>query len=302
MKLLIASQQSSLSQWFENVLDDSDNAILVEGDDVVNAFSKDRYDAVVLDIAHGGIDPQDLIPQLRKIARRRWLPIAIYCDEFQETMLSGAFHAGADDIIQASYPSWLLRNKLSALSRVEKIQNELQAAMDRLEQLSLVDTVTQLPNYRGVMREGVRLFGQANREEKPFAAVMIEIDHFQHYIEEHGHQQSVELFKTLALLVEGSSSRPLDFVGRYDDETLLLLLPETDTEGSQKVANAILKHVREASLPFATSPDENIVTVSVATNSYDPNESPISVEALLGTLKNVLEQAQDSGHDRAIAV
>ena len=302
MKLLIASQQPSLETWFGSVLDGADQVFRVNPSEVVDFFAKDRFDALVIDIQDESIAFDEIIPAIREIATRRWIPISIFSNNLQDERLAQAFHAGADDVIIASYPAWLLRSKLSALSRVENIQSDLQNAMDRLEQLSLVDTVTQLPNYRGVMREAVRLFGQSNRDEKPFAAVMIEIDHFARYEKDHGHHQAVELFKTLALLVEGSSSRPLDFVGRYDEQTLLVLLPETHAEGAQKVAQAVLKHVREASLPFATSPDHGLVTVSVASNAYDPEETPVSVEQMLDMLKAGLSEAQNTGFDQAIAV
>lgn len=302
MKLLIASNQPSLYQWIGTVLDAEDSAVLSSVTRLLTQFTNDRYDSVIIDIDGVDSDIQTIISGIRNIATRRWIPIILLSSEMNEKKLSAMFKAGADDIILSSYPSWLLKAKLGALGRVEQIQSELQVAVDRIEQLSLVDAVTQLPNYRGVMSEAVRLYGQSNRDEKSFASVMIQIDHFERYTKEHGHHQAQELFRTLALLVEGSSSRPLDFVGRYDQSILILLLPETDDQGAQKVANEVLRHVREADLPFSSSPNNGVVTVTVATNAYIPEVTTLSVEQMLGKLRQGLHEAQSSGYDQAIAV
>lgn len=307
MRLLIATPQKDLEHLFKDVIQERDEIIATPLSQAIETFSDDRYDAVMIDVATeshalSSKELEAMISEIRNVATRRWIPILMLAQSLDEKLLSNAFVAGADDVILLSYPVWLLKAKLTALNRVESIQSELQVAVDRIEQMSLVDVVTQLPNYRGVMREAVRLFGQSNRDENPFGAVMIEIDHFDRYVDHHGASSATELFKTLALLVEGSSSRPLDFVGRYDEKTLILLLPETSAEGAQKVAQEVLKHVREAAFPFAAAPNHGMVTVSVATNSYEPEEAARSVETLLSELKLGLETAQNSGYDRAIAV
>ena len=303
MKLLIASSQPSLYQWIGAVLDSNDVAVLSSSQNLVSQFNCDRYDSVIIDITGISVDDmKDIMSQIRAIATRRWIPIILLSSEMNQEQLSSMFKAGADDIILTSYPSWLLKAKLDALGRVEQIQSELQVAMDRIEQLSLVDSVTQLPNYRGVMNESVRLYGQSNRDDAPFGAVMIEVDFFDRYVGEHGHDQAQELFRTLAMLVEGSSCRPLDFVGRFDEGILVLLLPETDEHGTQKVGKEVLRHVREANLPFANSPSGNVVTVSVATYAYIPDVTSLSVEQIFGKLKQGLHQAQTAGYDHAFAV
>ncbi len=301
MKLLIASSQQSLYQWIGTVLDTEDSAVLTNYEELVAQFKADRYDTVLIDAQKMPKDIEHVISGIREIATRRWIPIVVLTDEMHEEKLSSVFAAGADDIILSSYPSWLLKAKLSALGRVEKLQSELQVAKDHIEQLSLIDSVTHLSNHRGVMAESVRLCGQANRDDTPLAAVMIQIDHFNRYVEEHGDAQGQELFRTLAMLVEGSSSRPMDFVGRYDENILVLLLPETDNNGAQKVAAEILRNVREAALPFITSPD-GVVTVSVVTRAYVPDVTTLSIEQMLGRLRQGLHEVQTTGYDQAVAI
>lgn len=302
MNLLIASNQPSLYQWIGTVLNVEDTAVLSSVEHLVTQFNCDRYDSVIIDIEGITEDVYDIIGSIRAIATRRWIPIIVLSAEMDEAQLSLMFKAGADDIILTSYPSWLLKAKLGALGRVEHIQSELQVAMDRIEQLSLVDSVTQLPNHRGVMNEAVRLYGQSNRDEEPFGAVMIEVDHFKRYVGEHGHHQAQELFRTLAMLVEGSSCRPLDFVGRFDENILILLLPETDENGAQKVGKEVLRHVREADLPFVSSPSGGAVSVTVATCAYTPEVTTISVEQIFENLRLGLHEGQSAGFDQSVAV
>lgn len=302
MKLLIASNQPSLYQWIGTVLDSDDSAELASVEHLVTQFNSDRYDSVIIDIEGITEDVYEIIGDIRAIATRRWIPIIVLSAEMDELQLSRMFKAGADDIILTSYPSWLLKAKLGALGRVEHIQSELQVAMDRIEQMSLVDAVTQLPNHRGVMHEAVRLYGQSNRDDEPFGAVMIEVDHFSRYIVEHGHHQAQELFRTLAMLVEGSSCRPLDFVGRFDENVLILLLPETDENGAKKVGKEVLRHVREADLPFVSSPSNGCVSVTVATYAYIPEVTHLSVEQIFEKLQQGLNEGQSAGYDQSIAV
>jgi len=295
MKLLIASNQASLSDWVGQSLDDGDQVVHASADQVIEVFGKERFDGVLLELDSFESAAIEVIESIRKIATRRWIPIAILVSEIDEDKLSPVFVAGADDMVSSLTPPWLLKAKLRALARVGDLQSELQVAVDRIEQLSAIDGLTQLPNERGVVNELIRLYGQANRDNDPFAIVMFKINGFDRYEQENSASASQKLVQTLALLVEGSSSRPLDFVGRYKKDTLVLLLPSTANDGGDKVAQAALQHVRDAAIPMSSNASDGIVSLKPATMIYMPNlelQEGATEDMLVELEQSLIEQAR----------
>ena len=93
----------------------------------------------------------------------------------------------------------------------------------------------------------------------------------------------------------------MDFVGRYDKTSLILLLPDTDAVGAKRVATAVLQNVREAQLPFLSSPD-GIVTASAATQTIQPSKSKILIDERLAELRKELDFAQEEGANETLVV
>ena len=113
------------------------------------------------------------------------------------------------------------------------------------------DYLTGLPNRRAteeaLQREWERLRrrsgafalsrGEAGdpRPSPPLSVVMIDIDDFSVFNDEHGHLTGDEMLRRTALVLR-AALRSCDVVGRWGGEEFLAILPETDAAGAAVVA------------------------------------------------------------------
>jgi diguanylate cyclase (GGDEF)-like protein len=72
----------------------------------------------------------------------------------------------------------------------------------------------------------------------PLSVVMIDIDDFSVFNDEHGHHTGDEMLRRTALVLR-ATLRTCDFVGRWGGEEFLALLPETDAAGAAIVAERL---------------------------------------------------------------
>jgi diguanylate cyclase (GGDEF)-like protein/PAS domain S-box-containing protein len=120
------------------------------------------------------------------------------------------------------------------------------------------DYLTGLPNRRAIeealTREWERLrrrsgafalsLGEATESlpVPPLSVVMIDIDNFSVFNDEHGHHTGDEMLRRTALVLR-AALRSCDLVGRWGGEEFLAILPDTDAAGAVVVAERIRRAV-----------------------------------------------------------
>ena len=122
------------------------------------------------------------------------------------------------------------------------------------------DYLTGLPNRRAIEEALTREWERLRRRSGAFAlsrgetteiqptpplsVVMIDIDDFSVFNDEHGHHTGDEMLRRTALVLR-AALRSCDLVGRWGGEEFLAILPDTDAEGAAIVAERI-RHSVEA--------------------------------------------------------
>ncbi|MCB1051680.1 MAG: diguanylate cyclase [Acidobacteria bacterium] len=101
------------------------------------------------------------------------------------------------------------------------------------------------------------------REYKPFTLVMIDIDYFEGYREQYGAQAADHLVLKIGHAIRNSISRVSDFVARLEKGGFVCVLPNTDVEGSSKVAKRIKKNVDFLGMENSAGVQKKTVTVSI---------------------------------------
>ena len=128
------------------------------------------------------------------------------------------------------------------------------------------DALTGLPNNRAVQDTLRRMVAQASRSVAPLSAALLDLDHFKHINDAHGHSRGDEALAAVAATLR-SALRESDFVGRYGGEEFLILLPDTGKQQARIVAEKVRAVVEAialsnldlrvtASLGVATLPDD----------------------------------------------
>ena len=136
--------------------------------------------------------------------------------------------------------TWVSERIAGALRRRER---QLRVANVRLEQLSQRDPLTQLYNRRHFLHRVEEELARLQRGHS-MAILMMDLDGFKHVNDEQGHLAGDRLLKKIAQRI-ASSMRVVDVVGRFGGDEFVVLLPDTDAEQAEIVAERMVRTVRE---------------------------------------------------------
>ncbi len=161
---------------------------------------------------------------------------------------------------------------------------------------ALTDPLTGLYNRRGLMELGKIELTRAQRQGKPFSAIMLDIDHFKRVNDTYGHPIGDQVLQAIAQRCK-KGLRELDLIGRYGGEEFLVFLPETDWKTAFAIANRLRLLIAEAAIPTRAGPLR--VTISLGVSQHVDADNRL--EEIIERADQALYQAKAQGRNRAIA-
>lgn len=114
----------------------------------------------------------------------------------------------------------------------------------QLEQLATLDPLTGIENRRALDTELVIALAAFQRDARPIALAMIDLDHFKKVNDVHGHEVGDRVLRDFARLTEGSVRRT-DRLFRFGGEEFVLLMPGTDDLGLELAMSHLRLRLRE---------------------------------------------------------
>ncbi|RJG01915.1 GGDEF domain-containing protein [Noviherbaspirillum sedimenti] len=161
-------------------------------------------------------------------------------------------------------------------------------------QLSLADSLTGLQNRAWLEQNLPLLIEQTRAADNPFSLIMLDIDHFKKFNDEHGHQAGDEVLR-LAARVLTETLRPRDFAVRYGGEELLVLLPNTHCKGAAGVAHRLCESLRETIFFSDMHKPLPHITASFGVASLVPGQD---ASALIANADAALYRAKHAGRNQ----
>jgi len=160
----------------------------------------------------------------------------------------------------------------------------------QVEELSRTDGLTGIANRRAFDDILLHEWLRAARGGSPLAVVMLDVDFFKNFNDHYGHQAGDACLAELGQVLQRACRRPVDLPARYGGEEFTLILPDTDQDGANSVADAIRLDLAGLAMPHEGSP-YGVVTVSMGVLSRlpvrgtDPAELLADADALLYAAK-----------------
>ena len=137
---------------------------------------------------------------------------------------------------------------------------------------------------------------RAKRYRRPLSLIMIDVDDFKSFNDQHGHQQGDMILAATAGLLR-QSIRESDVPCRYGGEEFVVLLPESDASNTAITAERIRKRVEEYA--FTSLRGERLhVTVSLGIASYPAHAT--FAEDVLKRADEALYKAKELGKNRMV--
>jgi diguanylate cyclase (GGDEF)-like protein len=162
-----------------------------------------------------------------------------------------------------------------------------------VQSLALTDPLTGLQNRRSLFELGRVEFVRAQRMQRPFCCMMLDLDHFKQVNDRYGHVVGDQVLQEFAKRCS-SSVREVDMVGRYGGEELIILLPETDRPTSIQVAERLRASI--ADTPIKIFDQEISVTTSIGVATQD--ENTMDLETLIARADQAMYIAKHKGRNR----
>ena len=108
-----------------------------------------------------------------------------------------------------------------ALQRVKLYQE--------VEQSAITDSLTGTHTRRYLMDRLEEELGRSGVHSMALSFLMIDVDHFKSFNDQHGHLVGDQVLRAISLIIE-ENIREIDYLGRYGGEEFCAVLPDTDLE------------------------------------------------------------------------
>ncbi|RDV83953.1 diguanylate cyclase [Ammonifex thiophilus] len=162
--------------------------------------------------------------------------------------------------------------------------------------LSLIDPLTQLYNRRFLEEYLAHLVVEAQRLNRPFSILFVDVDQFKNVNDFYGHEVGDIALTLLAQTIK-QTLRDNDIVVRYGGEEFIAILPGTDLEGAAQAAEKVRRAVAET--PICLESGENIfLTVSIGVAQYRIGLNP---EEVIQRADEAMYQAKLKGKNLVVA-
>ncbi|MFK5734187.1 sensor domain-containing diguanylate cyclase [Pseudomonas urmiensis] len=163
---------------------------------------------------------------------------------------------------------------------------------DSIEALATLDSLTGLPNRRSFDLLAGQALQEAQRDNAPLVALLIDLDHFKVLNDTHGHLAGDEVLRQFANVLQGSL-RQSDILCRWGGEEFIVLLREADGRQAFDVAEKIRRRTEQLTFSYNDQPLR--LTTSIGLSSLQRDDT---LHTLLTRADHALYRAKQGGRNR----
>lgn len=175
---------------------------------------------------------------------------------------------------------------------------DTQQHMAELEVLATSDSLTGVANQRHFMHLAGMELDHAQRMERAFSLLALDIDHFKRINDAHGHATGDAALKAFVAACK-TALREYDILGRLGGEEFGVALPNTSTEGALVIAERLRRQVEDINLPLANNDRLRFtVSVGVAVLPVVGDGASSDVPALMERADKALYRSKAQGRNR----
>ncbi len=165
-------------------------------------------------------------------------------------------------------------NKMA--SQIKGNIQELKAHLEKIEELTIVDELTNLYNQKYIKERLNEEIERAITFQHPCSLIFLKIDKFERYSEE-------SLLPDIALLLKKNADN-IDKVSRFEGEEFVLILPEKSKKRAIEIAGKIKEDVNAIKEGLT-------ISIGISSNPLDSN----SAEGLLNKAEIAMQEAVREG-------
>jgi polar amino acid transport system substrate-binding protein len=167
----------------------------------------------------------------------------------------------------------------------------LESARLKLEEMTFTDSLTQVFNKRKINIALEQYINIAKYKNTPLSVIFCDIDNFKKINDTYGHLEGDKVLREIGNLLK-ANLREYDLVGRWGGEEFLIILPMTNLEEAEFVAEKL--RVKISKHPFS---DNYSVTCSFGVTSFKKGDN---LESLTKRADDLMYKAKKGGKNRVV--
>ncbi|MBF0467541.1 MAG: diguanylate cyclase [Desulfamplus sp.] len=147
--------------------------------------------------------------------------------------------------------------------KVAERTRELYEANRHLEEISLTDVLTELPNRRYAMKQLRALWDRSSETGSAVACMMVDADGFKQINDNYGHDAGDVVLKVLSKEL-CHAVRNDDIVCRLGGDEFFILCPDTPQNGAMHIAGIVRKEIDRLRVPAGQGEWKGSISIGVA--------------------------------------
>ncbi len=164
------------------------------------------------------------------------------------------------------------------------------ARLNKHKVLSITDKLTGVFNRLKLDEVLNDEFNRSSRFKSNFGVIIIDIDYFKKINDTFGHLVGDQVLIEFAKILE-TNIRKIDVLGRWGGEEFMIICPETNFQGTIKVAQSLREIISE--YEFSTV---NKISASFGISAYNKNDE--NIDKIIARADSALYKAKVNGRNR----
>jgi two-component system chemotaxis family response regulator WspR len=289
MMVLLVDDQAMIGEAVRRALSeesDIDFHFCSDPHQALNVAQQIKPTVILQDLIMPGIDGLDLLGQYRSAPGLRDVPIIVLSTKEDPKVKSAAFTAGANDYlvklpdviellarIRYHSRSYLtLQQRDEAYRALRESQQQLLDTNLVLQRLIKSDGLTGLANRR-YLDEYIEVeWHRALRDNSELSLLMIDVDYFKAYNDQHGHVAGDEVLRQVGDALRASCTRAADLAARYGGEEFAVVMPGTASGGARLQAEKVRRAIEALGIPHELPKPGSPISVSIGIATLRPSE------------------------------
>lgn len=292
-KVIRVSARKILQKQFETVE-------AIDGNNAWEILSAEPpFSLVISDLTMPDLDGFGLLEKIRgsHLPHIRNLPVIIITGANDtDTTMERATRAGATDFIGKPFDAVHLLARTQSHADAYSAEQNLTKETMTLEDQSLVDPSTGLPNEAAFVSRGQELLSFAMRHNSALAIFCIDIDDFGEMFKQHGDTGTVAAVKEVADVLS-ACIRQEDMAARIGSSRFALLLPGMSNDGIRRLADRIIRDVQDQQLNIDGTAVDMTISIGVAAPAIS-NDSRFDI--MLSAATGYLQEAARQGGNQVM--
>ena len=260
--------------------------------------AENPYDLIVVSLDLENFDGLRLCSQIRSLERTRQIPVLVLVEPDQDDKLMRGLDMGVNDYLVRPVDRNELHARVKSQIRRWRYTQKLRQSVQESIELAVTDPLTGLHNRRYLETHLSGLVEKVGNRGKALTILALDIDHFKAINDNHGHDVGDRVLQEFAQRVQ-TEVRGLDLVSRTGGEEFIVVLPYTNTEQAELIAERIRESVCRERFESGGDCGPLNVTVSIGVSALDdPMDQP---DDLLKRADLALYDAKRGGRNQVIS-